>query len=152
MSNGRRSTIAILGVLLAISVGLNLFVLGTIVGGRWMNRPVAAAVEAVMRAYPPAVRDKVRQKLFDDRDVVRTAFADLGESRRKMFALMRAEPLDVEALQKAMAEVREKTTLVQTMLQSALLLSLKEVPVAEREKIVPPRLGLGIGRLRDDAR
>lgn len=152
MSKGGRSTIAILGVLLAISVGLNLFVLGAIFAGRWMNRPVAQAVEAVMRSYPPSVRDKVRQKLFDDRDVVRKAFTDLGESRSKMFALMRAEPLDLEALQKAMAEVREKTTIVQTMLQSALLLSLKETPVSEREKIVPPRLGLGIGRLRDDAR
>jgi hypothetical protein len=70
-----------------------------------------------------------------------------------MFALMRAETLDEKALQGAMAEVREKTATVQALLQAALLASLKDIPAAEREKIEPPRLGLGfgIGRLREDA-
>jgi uncharacterized membrane protein len=143
----------VLAILLLVSVAFNLFAAGALVATRWLNRPLGSAVEAVMRSYPPSVRAEVRSRLFADRDVVRAAFAELGAARKRMFALMRAETLDEKALQGAMAEVREKTATVQALLQAALLASLKDIPAAEREKIEPPRLGLGfgIGRLREDA-
>jgi uncharacterized membrane protein len=143
----------VLAILLLVSVAFNLFAAGALVATRWLNRPLGSAVEAVMRSYPPSVRAEVRSRLFADRDVVRAAFAELGAARKRMFALMRAETLDEKALQGAMAEVRDKTATVQALLQAALLASLKDIPAAEREKIEPPRLGLGfgIGRLREDA-
>jgi uncharacterized membrane protein len=143
----------VLAILLLVSVAFNLFAAGALVATRWLNRPLGSAVEAVMRSYPPSVRAEVRSRLFADRDVVRAAFGELGAARKRMFALMRAETLDEKALQGAMAEVREKTATVQALLQAALLASLKDIPAAEREKIEPPRLGLGfgIGRLREDA-
>lgn len=142
----------VLAILLLISVALNLFAAGALVATRWMHRPLGSAVEAVMRSYPPSVRAEVRSRLFADRDVVRAAFAELGDARRKMFALMRAEPFDEKALRDAMADVRAKTASVQALLQAALLASLKGTPAAERQKIEPPRLGLGfgLGRLRED--
>jgi uncharacterized membrane protein len=115
----------VLAILLLISVALNLFAAGALVATNWMHRPLGSAVEAVMRSYPPSVRAEVRSRLFADRDVVRTAFAALGEARTRMFALMRAEPFDEKALREAMADVREKTATVHALLQAALLASLK---------------------------
>ena len=60
-----------------------------------------------------------------------------------MFETMRAEPLDPDALARAMADVRAKTTALQAFFQSALAASLEETPAAERRKIEPPGLGLG---------
>jgi len=58
---------------------------------------------------------------------------------------MRADPLDKEALQRAMADVRVKTTELQVLLQSALAESIEQAPLAERQKIEPPGLGLWKG-------
>lgn len=62
-----------------------------------------------------------------------------------MVQVMRAEPLDREALKRAMANVRTKTTAVQTLLQSGVASSLEKVPASERQKILIPGLGLGLG-------
>jgi len=138
----------VLVIALLISVALNLFAAGALVATRWMNRPLGSAIGAVMRPYPPSLRDEVRGKLFEDRDALLASFRDLGTARRHMFDLMRADPLDEKALADAMAEVRIKTMALIARLQAALLASLKETPAAEREKIEPPRLGLGFSLRR----
>ena len=46
-----------------------------------------------------------------------------------MFAEMRADPLDRDALARAMADVRTKTTALQAFFQSALAASLEETPL-----------------------
>jgi hypothetical protein len=66
-----------------------------------------------------------------------------NEARLRMFAAMRADPLDREALDRSMAEVRVKTTALQALLQSALADILAATPASERQKIEPPRRGLG---------
>ena len=48
-----------------------------------------------------------------------------------------------------MADVRVKTTALQAFFQSALAASLEETPAAERKKIEPPGLGLGLFSDRD---
>jgi len=65
-----------------------------------------------------------------------------AHSRQRMFAVMRAEPLDKDALQRAMADVRVKTTELQALLQSALAASVEQAPASERQKIQSPGLGL----------
>jgi hypothetical protein len=60
-----------------------------------------------------------------------------------------ADPLDRDALARAMADVRVKTTALQAFFQSALAASLEETPAAERTKIEPPGLGLGLFSDRD---
>ena len=137
----------VLAILLLISVGLNLFAAGAFVAGRVFHRPL----ETVMRPFPQALRDEIRSKLFEDRDALRGAIGELRAARRQMFELMRKNPLDEQALRDAMAEVRNKTAEVQTLIQNALLASLKETPAAERQKIEPPLgLGFGLGRLRGE--
>ena len=61
-----------------------------------------------------------------------------------MVQVMRAEPLDREALERAMTDVRVKTAALQALLQSAVAASLERVPASERQKIELPGRGLGI--------
>ena len=140
-TGSRRTTIIVLSICLLISVCLNLFAAGAFVATRWALHPLAA----VMRTYPPSLRQDVRGRLAAERDKVRAAIVDLHEARQRMFAVMRSDPLDKEALQRAMADVRVKTTELQALLQSALAESIEHAPLAERQKIEPPDLGLWKG-------
>jgi len=136
-----RRTIVILAVCLLVSVSLNLFAAGAFVALRSLER--SFGLGALMQTYPPSVRREVRQRLIADRAAMRAVIADLRDARRRMFEAMRAEPLDRDALARAMADVRTKTTAVQAFFQSALAASLEETPASERKKIEPPGLGLG---------
>jgi len=137
-TGSRRTTIIVLSICLLVSLCFNLFAAGAFVATRWLYRPLAAAV----LAYPPSLRQDVRQRLAAERDKVRTAIVDLHDSRQRMFAAMRAEPLDKDGLQRAMADVRVKTTELQALLQSALAASVEQAPASERQKIAPPGLDL----------
>jgi hypothetical protein len=76
-----------------------------------------------LERWPQPERDAARllvkgdavaaKRLAAERDKVRAAIVDLRDSRQRMFAVMRAEPLDKDALQRAMADVRVKTTELQ---------------------------------------
>jgi uncharacterized membrane protein len=142
----RRTTIIVLAVCLVLSLGLNLFAAGALVAMRWFGSPLGSAVGAVMQSYPPALRREVRRELFAKRESLRAAADELREARQRMFLLMRADPIDQEALAGAMAEVRAKTTALQALLQSVVAASLETVPPSERQKIEAPRLGLGLFR------
>jgi uncharacterized membrane protein len=140
-TGSKRTTVILLSVCLAISVCLNLFAAGAFVATRWLYRPLAA----IMLTYPPSLRHDVRERLSAERDKVRAAILDLHDARQRMFAAMRADPLDKEALQRAMADVRVKTTELQALLQEALAASVEQSPLSERQKIKPPGLGLWKG-------
>jgi uncharacterized membrane protein len=140
-TGSRRTAIIILSICLLLSVCLNLFAAGAFVATRWALHPLAT----VMRTYPPSLRHDVRERLRAEPGKVRAAIVDLHDARERMFAVMRADPLDKEALQRAMADVRVKTTALQALLQSALADSLEQAPLSERQKIKPPGLGLWKG-------
>jgi uncharacterized membrane protein len=136
-----RRTIVILAVCLLVSVSLNLFAAGAFVALRSLER--SFGLGALMQTYPPSVRSEVRRKVLADRAAMRAVIGDLREARQRMFEAMRAEPLDPDALARAMADVRAKTTALQAFFQSALAASLEKAPASERKKIEPPGLGLG---------
>ncbi|MGK9167054.1 periplasmic heavy metal sensor [Inquilinus limosus] len=139
----RRKTTLILAIALAASLCLNLFAGGAWLAGRWLDRRVEAATASVMRPYPPELRRDVLRRLLQDRAELRAAVEGLREARQRMFALMRADPLDRAALDAAMAEVRARTGALQTLLQSTLAAALTETPAEERRKIQSPVPGLG---------
>lgn len=140
-----RRVIVILAVCLLVSVSLNLFAAGAFVALRSLDRSFGFG--ALMQTYPASVRRDVRQRVLADRATMRAVIADLRDARQRMFEAMRSEPLDRGALDRAMADVRAKTTALQAFFQSALAASLEDTPAAERNKIEPP--GLGLGPLRD---
>ncbi len=133
----RRTTIVVLAVLLLISVCLNLFAAGAWVAMRWQRHPLAMA----MLSYPPSVRQDLRERLLAEGPKLKAAMFELREARQRMFAAMRADPLDKEALNRAMADVRAKTTELQAMVQAVLAESLEKAPLSERQKIKQPGFG-----------
>jgi uncharacterized membrane protein len=144
----RRTAIIVLTVCLVISICLNLFAAGAWVAARWLDRPFASAASTAMQPYPPSLRREIRQRIGAERGPLLAALAELRDARQTMFNLMRADPLDREALQRAMTDVRVKTTALQALLQTAVAESLAQTPPSERQKIEPP--GLGFGLLRRD--
>ncbi len=136
-----RTIIIVLSICLLVSVCLNLFAAGAWVATRWFYHPLAA----IMQTYPPSLRHDVRARLAAEREKVRVAIVDLHDARERMFTVMRADPLDKDALQRAMADVRVKTGALQALLQSALADSIEQAPLSERQKIRPLGLGLWKG-------
>ncbi|WP_342237339.1 periplasmic heavy metal sensor [Inquilinus sp. OTU3971] len=145
----RRRTTLVLAIVLAASLCLNLFLGGAWLAGRWFERRMETTTASVMRAYPPELRRDVLRRLLQDRAELRSAVGGLREARLRMFALMRADPLDRGALDAAMAEVRARTGALQALLQSALADTLAGTPAEERAKILPPNAGLGLLDDRD---
>ncbi|WP_343718446.1 periplasmic heavy metal sensor [Inquilinus sp.] len=140
----RRRTTLILAIALTASLCFNLFLGGAWLAGRWFEQRVETVAASAMRAYPPELRRDVLRRLLQDRADLRSAVGGLREARQRMFAVMRADPLDRGALDAAMAEVRARTGDVQALLQSALAASLAEMPAGDRAKIQPPAGGLGL--------
>jgi len=144
--SSRRTVIVVLAVCLALSLSVNLFAAGALFAMRWFHSPGGAVMAAAMQAYPPDLRREIGRKLFQDRAELRAAGQQLRDARQRMFALMRADPIDHDALAAAMAEVRAKTTALQAMLQKLVAESLESVPPSERQKIEAPRPGPGLFR------
>lgn len=130
----RRTTIIVLSILLLISVCLNLFGAGAWVATRWHRHPLAK----VMLSYPPSLRQDLRARMLAEAPKLKAAMFELREARQRMFTIMRADPLDKEALERAMADVRAKTTELQAMVQAVLAESLEKAPASERQKIEAP--------------
>lgn len=140
----RRTTIIALSVGLLISFSLNLFAAGAWVAGRWIDLRIERSLTRVMQPYPPTLRREIVRNLREDRGEVLASAREFRGARQRLFAVMRAEPLDRDALAAAMTEVRAKTDALQTLLQASVARSLETVPAAERERIEPPGLGLGL--------
>lgn len=144
----RRRIVSILAIVLATSLCLNLFLGGAWLAGQWFEQRVETAA-AAMRGYPPELRRDVLRRLLQNRTELRSAVGGWREARQRMFALMRADPLDRGALDAAMAEVRARTGALQALLQSALADALAEAPTADRARIQPPTGGFGLLGDRD---
>lgn len=140
-ARAQRRTVLALAIGLLISVCLNLFAAGAWFTGDWLDRRAEATVDRTLRAYPPALRRDVARRLFADRRAMRAAVADLRDARQRMFALMRAEPLDRDALARAMAELRAATAALQVRLHEALAASVERASPDERRSIRAPASG-----------
>lgn len=122
---------------------------GAWLAGMWFERRVETVAASAMRAYPPELRRDVLHRLLQDRAALWSAIGGWREARQRMFALMRADPLDRGALDTAMAEVRARTAALQALLQSALAGALAEAPAADRAGIQPPMGSFGLLDDRD---
>ncbi len=127
-----------LAAALLVSICFNLFAAGAMLGGHLTERRVAVAAGRVLEAYPPAIRRDVMRRLIAERAELMEAVAELRQARQAMFAQMRADPLDRAVLARTMAEVRDRISTVQALLQNALLASIEAAPAAERQSIRPP--------------
>ena len=140
----RRTTVIALSVCLLISFSLNLFAGGAWVAGRWIDSRIERSISRVAQPYPPALRREIVRNLREDRVELLAAARDFRAARQRLFAAMRAEPLDRDAVVAAMTDVRAKTDALQALLQTSVLRSLETTPAAERQQIQSPGPGLGL--------
>jgi len=137
-----------LAVGLTASLAINVF-LGGLFVGRWMSpspvmadrgpprgdRPVLAMLDRVAGALEPgdrvtfeAVMDKHRQRLT-------ATGTEFREARRRTVELMSAEPFDRPKVERAMADLRERSQEFQRTLHTALIDAAAALPTEARHKI-----------------
>lgn len=102
--------------LLIGSLALNLFFIGLIGSMAFRsfgttpevptNRRDAARIESIAASLPPADAEKLRAQFAAQRPAVEAARENIGRKQDVIRATLRAEPFDIEALRRAMAETR----------------------------------------------
>lgn len=139
-TRSRRSTIIVLSICLIISLCLNFFAGGAWLAGRWLDHRITASVGSLLNTYPPSIRRDFARRLVANRQELRSSVRAVRDARKHMIEIGRADPLDRQALERAMADVRQKTAGLQQLIQNALAASMAEAPAAERARIKIPRL------------
>jgi uncharacterized membrane protein len=125
--------------LLAISVALNLFVVGLAIGYAVTHGPFAreaprerSILDFELRAYglalPEAERDAVRARVEEIAPLVRERRARLREIRAEIAAMLVAPDPDRGAIEDRLVEIRRITSETQALVQERALESLLALP------------------------
>ncbi len=125
-------------VLFGISLSMNLFVAGfaaSRIHGMGRGGGVEHMIGAFVTRFPKEIRHSLRVQLEDVRPELSREFQELGDVRRRMFALMREEELDMVALEGSMSEARQKLTDAMAVGQGAVLRAIENADPATRASI-----------------
>lgn len=131
-------------VALVLSVAVNLAIAGFVFARIGGPRPgpggeVERIVAIGIRAFPPEIQKAIAEGSRAKHDELKAKLDLVQEARRKMFDAMRADPFDAAALDAAYADVRAKTTDLQTAGQSIVTDAIANAPPDIRARIRPPR-------------
>lgn len=144
---------------LVVSVGLNLFLAGLIVGGVGAARRSAEFRPAESQArfplwragddLPPekrrAFRRMIREAVLETQDDIRGSRA----LRREAVAMLDAETYDAEAAVKAMSEARRREQAARSAVETAILRFAGGLDPAERRTLAGGLSRSMVGQLRD---
>jgi len=124
-----------LGMLLALSIGLNLFLLAY-GGARWLRRPDPSGVhesraERHGRGLGPLLGPPTPE--------LRGQHRALSEARRNVGLALEAEPFDPEKLRLALSALRSTTSRGQEMLHQKLIERAAQLSPDERAKLAKSR-------------
>lgn len=131
---------AVLGVLLAVSIGLNLL-LGGWIAGRFTSDAARAGfggrnVEAVLEPLPPEKRALVRKELKAAMPQVRRDLKGLQAARAEVAAeLSKPEP-DPAQLERRFADVRTQSSAIQAAFQQAFARAAASLTPEERRALI----------------
>jgi hypothetical protein len=137
----RGRTAWVLVVLLVISLAANFFAGGILVAGLQARRALQGFDRNFAQfadRFPPEIQRAVAVTLIARREAVFKALDDLRAVRRELFAAMKAVPFDRARLDRALAEVRVKTQVLQVLGQTALADALAAASDDSRAKIRGP--------------
>jgi uncharacterized membrane protein len=157
-------------LILAVSVAVNLVLLGFLVGaGVRMSGPGAAqsatdqlgpsfAPRGVVEGLPPEARRTVRRAIIGEGARSAPLLRELREARAAFEATASAEPFDIEATRAALENVREVERRLQDRSGELMIGILEGLPSEERAQALRDMLDRGRrfrgrrgGRDRDDA-
>jgi uncharacterized membrane protein len=135
----------LLSVVLIVSLAANFLVLGFAAARFAGVGPFGGDIGAIerivalgARAFPRALRHEIGGQLGRHRGELRAALDEVRDARRRMFAVMAAEPFDRAALDAAFAEVRAATDRLQLLGQDLVGDVVERAPPEERARIRPP--------------
>ena len=104
----------------------------------WRNPGAVMAVRQAVEIYPAPLRRAIRAELETNRGEMTEDVARIDAARSRMFELMRADPLDEEAIRAAMKDVRDAVMAVQAVGQEHLIEVMRKADPADRAKIRVP--------------
>jgi uncharacterized membrane protein len=139
-------------IALVVSVALNLFVGGIVVGRQVAvgglggmavslladpgERPVRQMLMRIARNLEPAERARLRAAVADRREELEAAGHGIAEARRTVGELVAAPEFDRAAVDTALAELRQRTTAFQAIMQMAVVDAVAELPEESRRRLV----------------
>ena len=141
-----------LKIALAVSVTLNVFVLGAvagglIIGGRALQerREARAPVFAMAQSLDEATRERVTETLRDTALTSREDFRAARAARREAVELASAETFDRAAIEAALARSHQMEDGGRQRLEASLLDLMADMPQAERQVLAPALARRGHG-------
>lgn len=136
--SGRGATVTL--VALVLSVCLNVFVAGLIIGRVSSgDRPAlprgGGGLERFIATMPEEARPVIRQALRDNRPQLQGPFLALRDARQDVAAVVAAEPFDREAFEAAMATVRTRSKALEAEVHGVIAEALEQLPTELRAKM-----------------
>lgn len=122
-------------ILLVLSLGLNLLIIGGIVGTTLHREPSGHAERALgpfARAFEDEHRDAFRARLKDRAEPLRQNRSEARKAFKTLLGTLRAETFDVAAFQDAVARQVKELSAFQTIGQDALAEQLSAMSLDER--------------------
>lgn len=119
-----RRWITILGALLLLSLAVNLFIGGVILGrgvGGVGEGGFRVGIERIMRALPDSDREAMQAVLDRRRDELQQRFIDFRAARRAAGELLRADAFDAAAFAAAEQDAREKSFALQNAVRDLVM-------------------------------
>lgn len=137
-----------LAIFLAVSVGLNLFLLGVFSARLFHRGAPPAPPPALFHAgeAPEPDRTRMMGALKEHRDELRAQWHKTRDARRHVHEALTKEPFDAAELERRLGELRQETVRSQEVLHEALVSAAKEASPRERRRLAAfaeglPRLG-----------
>lgn len=117
---------------LVISVGVNLLVLGVVLGRQGLRPPEPPPAEWATRSLDDATRLLVRQRMNTDRDRIRPLRAEVGEALAAVRRAAVAEQFDAVALEESLETMREVRTRYEALVHEGLVSVATQLPREQR--------------------
>ncbi|MBL4807530.1 MAG: periplasmic heavy metal sensor [Rhodobacteraceae bacterium] len=129
-------------ILLVVSLGLNLMIVGVVVGVAVNGPPVFRApqnhdaVGFLSNALPDQNRHQLRRELVDHRDTFRAGRNALRGLRSQMIEALQQEPFDIDQIEQLLKSQRGQFISLGELAHDALIGQIAELSPAERAEYV----------------
>lgn len=143
-----------IGLLLAGSLALNLFLIGILAGGWLAQRPGdgfdpaggPGFVPHMIRSLPQGAREAAVDRFVERRGAIRRQMIGLRQARRSVYSALTAEEFDRAELETALAGLREQVSALQAGIHEAIVEVASQLDAEDRQQMAETLRGLARGR------
>lgn len=126
-------------IVLAISLGLNLLIVGAAIGFGLRERPgprFPAHLSDSLETVAPEVRDQISAQVRRQRKEGRELHKQMRNEQRQLAKVILSEPFDPEAARGAFASTRQARDAVEKHMHEQMLLVLAELDQQQRAQLI----------------